>query len=613
MKEQTVKISDFIDKNNNNISWIACGIIITLFAVFGVFYQFAPKDLTWFHFLKEHIAVSILLTAATFIIVCLLLRFLFSLLDRISAGKTDAAETGAVRVPLKRWAAFTGVILLLWLPYIIAVSPGTVAGLDYCWQLAQGCGVLPLSGHHPVLGSIVFGSLYRIGFAFGGADCGILFTMIFQCVLMAAVLGYCVSALSCLGLPRTAAVILTAVFGIDPVISLHAIWAVKDSIFSSIAVLFFFGIFLRIYSVRHHIAVPKPGSMPALILLAVLISLYRNGTAVIAAAALISVVLYELHKVRGKRTNKVYINAFLPLLIFCVCISGWSLVLKEADVYPSDMRESVGMPVRQIMKSLEKEPDTFSERDMAILERVYKERIEQGKTLRGMAESDDYDSLVNDYIKPPSLKNKQDMKDYFRVWADVGMKNPVIYSDEALRWSNAYWWPGYDPEMVYYPAPVISVKMFSDSYDMKNKQLKDYFYPLAMSLEEHPDLLNRTIEEAMSGSRCLEHFLDVDFYFPDAANKLIAVTAKAEKVPVLSLLFVPAFYSWILLIGLAWCFSRRKQYEIGLWPVLLCIIMACLSPANGYMRYALPVVLFSFIMLGICMLPGKSYDRNITK
>ena len=84
MKEQTVKISDFIDKNNNNISWIACGIIITLFAVFGVFYQFAPKDLTWFHFLKEHIAVSILLTAAC-IALCILRGLLSDRLKKKSS------------------------------------------------------------------------------------------------------------------------------------------------------------------------------------------------------------------------------------------------------------------------------------------------------------------------------------------------------------------------------------------------------------------------------------------------------------------------------------------------------------------------------------------------
>ena len=587
---------DSMRDNTNNKALAVCGFAFIILAIAGMCLDALAQGRTAFNSANTCIIVVALIAVS----LCGILSKPRDSADSRAHRGIDAETPRTLKVPLKKWGLFSGIVFLCWLPYIILVSPGTIAELDYFWQLMQGCGVLPLSNHHPVFGSLVFGALYQVGSMLGGASGGILMTTLSQAVLMAASIGYCLAMLSHLGLPKPFCVACLLFYGLCPVVMTHAVWAVKDSIFSSIALLFFFGCFLHIYSVKERLRAPALGSMPVLVLLAVLFSIYRNGTTIIAAMMLLMLLVVRYK--HGERRREDLVRGLIPIVVFAVAILSYGLVIEACGVHPTNARESLGMPTRQIMASLKDNPGSFGEEDIETLETIYEERIRSGVSLSEMAQSDDYDALVADYIKPPWIDGHS-LPDYIGVWLRVGIRNPGIYAYEALVGSYAYWWPGYDPVAVFHATPLGSVKQFCVLYDVENKPLREYFYPLPKSLEKQPELLDASLPECMASFPCLDGITAVDYNFPEAVDGIDAFFEQLKEVPGISLVLVPGFYTWIVLLSLAYCVGRKPEYALGLWPILLIVVMACLSPVNGYMRYVLPIVLFSWVLAGICLLP----------
>ena len=86
-----------------------------------------------------------------------------------------------------------------------------------------------------------------------------------------------------------------------------------------------------------------------------------------------------------------------------------------------------------------------------------------------------------------------------------------------------------------------------------------------------------------------------DIHYIDSLSNLRKAYEKASyllwDVPVIGLLYSPAIYSWIVIILLV-MFLRRKRFAaiVPLTPSILNILICIASPVNGLMRYALPVI-----------------------
>ena len=86
-----------------------------------------------------------------------------------------------------------------------------------------------------------------------------------------------------------------------------------------------------------------------------------------------------------------------------------------------------------------------------------------------------------------------------------------------------------------------------------------------------------------------------------------------RTLPILSLLYVLPVYTW-LLIGAAISMAHQKRWrEIALFvPALLSFGVCLISPVNDYLRYFLPIVAMTPLLLAIPGAAEKPRDnRNV--
>ena len=160
-------------------------------------------------------------------------RFMSFLSD---SSRSDSAEKRAFS--LQSFFVRILVLLLCWLPYLLLSLPGTVHG-DYIVQMLQVFGNRSLDSHHPYLTTQLFGLLYRVGINLTGSpDGAILFTVLFQAVMLAASLSFCITVFEARGGQNTLCRCAILFFAITPIFPMFAFDCVKDTV--AVTVLAFF-------------------------------------------------------------------------------------------------------------------------------------------------------------------------------------------------------------------------------------------------------------------------------------------------------------------------------------------------------------------------------------
>lgn len=519
---------------------------------------------------------------------------LYRCMDRASGEPGTVAEKSGLRT----WGLFLGILFAAWLPYLIICFPTVSLGFDYYWQLLQGTGVLPLSNHHPVFGSLVFGALYKIGYLFGGASAGLFFTSLVQVLLMCSCFALFVACLKWMGCPKWFWIALLVLYAACPVFISHGIWVIKDSIFSSLISLFFLQVFMYLQMVRGRLRSFWLIRLPWIAVTGILSSIYRNGILPI----LIFVFLALVWDGRKRKDRKQFKYAWILLAVFLGGNLLWSGVLKIAGVYPTNSREALCMLSRQIVNTLRYQPDSLSEKDRELLEKVYKENGGLKKTIKA------YDVIKADPVKPSYFESTSDMLEYISLWFRLGVRHMGPYLDAFLQGSYGYWYPFYNAEAVNHAIPLNAPEEDFAGDKRKNAKLKNMpLYARNSLIDNGIDIEQTAGDYVREKDPAVAEIYDVRSAFPEAREGLTEFMQKLEGIPVLSMLFVPGFYTWILFLALGYLLSRRK---VGgyLWPLVLIVALCMLSPVNGYMRYFLPVAMIAPFLMGTCMIKEKKDD-----
>ena len=220
-------------QRTERITLIVLAFVLVLMIIPGTYYDMvadAGKSLAGFikGNLSLFLAVFLLFMTACYS----LLRYVYRKLDQYNEIK--------VVVPFQQNKAlyiYWLIIFICWLPYLIICFPASSFGWDYHWQLLQGMGVVPFSNHHPIVSSLIYGLLYKIGFAVCGAYGGLFFTGLFQTTLMSFAMAYGLLTVRRTGANNKVVRCLLIFICICPVFAGHAVWLIKDSIYSSLVVI----------------------------------------------------------------------------------------------------------------------------------------------------------------------------------------------------------------------------------------------------------------------------------------------------------------------------------------------------------------------------------------
>lgn len=559
-------------------------VILAVMLFSGLYFDMAmDTGVTLMGFVKGHLAESffvfILFVAAGYSMIGLLFRWLDRIIFKLSTGNSGRKNRFQSKVLLFYW----GCILICWLPYLIVCFPASSMGWDYFWQLLQGSGVVPLSNHHPIFGSLVYGALYKVGFVFGGAEGGLFFTGLFQTLLMSFSMAYALATARQAGTPALGLSVLTAFTCICPVFASHAVWLIKDSIYSSLLVILLASFF------RLHFGDGREQKrlLAWIILVSVLALLFRKeGIIVVILLHGVSLLISVFDHRKGNAKGQIAL--FAALLAAFISISAGVSRLGVSTSAVS--RESITLLSAQVIDVLRKHPGDLSGRDETVLRNSY-DSIENAMEA--------YSEWGRDPIKLKNLDAHETM-DFLKAWARLGARHPGDYCDSFLRGTSGYWWPFQSPDLISHPTPLYAPEGDFANDGTKNTSAMGHKW-LKLVYEARGTETDKTIGELVEQNNPdLKNIFTVKSAFPEAREWLVNALEKWKGSLLLQIVFVPGFYLWMAIVSLGYLFLRRRKLFFLCLPIMLIVVINSLSPINGYMRYFLPVALTSVLMVGLC-------------
>lgn len=451
------------------------------------------------------------------------------------------------------FAFYTVVILLCWLPVFLAYYPSVFA-YDAEGQLYQVM-ANDYSTHHPLIHTLFLGAFFRLGEKLPGSySSGMALHSIVQLFFMALILGY---ALTVLYRERTSwimRIVLLLFYALFPVNSILAVSTTKDVLFSGLVLLYIVTLD-RWYNGK---AEKTKGFGAGFVLLSALMLLFRNN----AVYAWLVCQPFLLFSARKKGALKRYAAiAAATLFLFGLGSMGLKTAVSAQSGSP---REMLSVPLQQMARTRVMHE---AEIDDAMRQR-----------LDAYLPSEWVSAAYNPYLADP-VKNRAVIHDdpagLIKTWAQLGMKFPLTYVDAFLDNSIGYWY--------------LADKTHSTIYGVGMESGFGY-----LSTD------NRTMP---AGYEIIEHS-----YLPKLRlfmERLISDN-EYQKIPVLSVIFAPAFYWWMLCLYIAFFLYRKEYGMLASAFFLAAYYLTLLLSPTVLIRYMYPFVISSPMML--CMV--SSFFEN---
>ena len=449
------------------------------------------------------------------------------------------------------WLFYSAVIFLCWLPVFLAYYPSVFA-YDAEGQLYQVI-AHDYSTHHPLLHTLFLGAFFRLGGqALGSYSAGMAVHSIVQMLLLAFTFGYTLAYFYRKGVSVYLRIVLLLFYALFPTNSILAISTTKDVLFSALVLLYTIMVYRMSVDgiTNEHINNTDfvKRDWVAYIIICVLLLLFRNNA---VYAYVLSVPFIYLGFLRSKTAKAVplrrrYLIASVGALILFV---AGSFALKTAlGAQNGSPREMLSVPLQQMARTRVKAEKTLSSQMQRELDKYIS--------------SEWVFAAYNPYLADP-VKNRAVVHDdpagLIGTWMKLGLKYPQIYIDAFLDNSIGYWF--------------LEDRTHAQIYGIGTESGFGY-----LSTD------NRVMP---AGCEIVEHS-----YLPGlrtAVERVVSDNAY-QSIPIVRVIFTPAFYWWLLCMYMA-AVIYSKKYRLLLPAVFLVIyyLTLLLSP-TVLIRYMYPFV-----------------------
>lgn len=520
-------------------------ICFSFFMLIGLSYSSLGNWDFIFYSIRQFI-IAFIVFLGFFILFDTLLSALYHLLSTKQPLKKNIIKKFPALIEAYYFAFSFITIAVFWLPYLIFHLPGSVP-YDGYRQINMFFGAEPLSNHHPWLLTLFFGFLFKTGRIISDNWSVFLIT-----VTLFVINALCYAAV-CARIKKWHApfwfnISVLMFFSILPVFGAYSQVVMKDGIFSA-----FFTLFIAIY-IDLCLAYYQNKSRKALLedfvslfIMELLVSLTRNNGFLMVIIA--DIILFFFF------TKKKYKYVFL--LSFAVLLSyyGINSVLASAlHVEPSSKKEMLSVPFQQTARYLKEYPTDITPSEEEAISKIL-----------------DYDNLaekyipeISDHVKDTYKNNvtNRDLFNYFKAWGTMFLRHPGVYFQATFHNTYGYYYP-------FHNCDVLGAYQF-------------YIQGPPLATGE----------------------FDIHYIVPERIRSIIDRYAQLwRQFPGLALLTNPGTYTWVLLIlGGYLCFCRSYRRIMALIPAFLNIIVCILSPVNGYLRYAIPLIACTPVLLYWCLI-----------
>lgn len=518
-------------------------VLAVLFSLLTTVYA-SMQDVNTF---RRPALLAFLLHLAGYAVCCyVLLTALFSYFDRpLKQNGEDGPISGK-----KLFFQACGVLLLLWLPYVIMCFPGN-AMYDTGISVLYSLGIDRSNVNNPFFQTFLYGLVYQLGVWLGNVNIGVFIYCMVQTLLFAAIFSYGVVLLKTMGAPSWLRICTLLLYGLLPVFPLYALTMGKDSNFA--LCLLCFSILLLQLVTGDGKFFSDTKKVCGLILTSILLGLLRNQAYLIAVVCLLAVSL-----TRAGRPGRKQLWLLIVSVLVVNLTLPWVLQIPKTDV-----SESWSVPLQQTAYYANRYENEITEEDRAAIDKVVP-----------------YEAL---YSYNPGISDP--VKDQFDDSADA----------EAIRGYFSVWWKHF----LTHPAAYLKA-FWLNSYA--------YYCPSA----ERSDIRSRVHLGYRMSSALFEQTEFEPNTNPELSSAA-AMDAFITRLPVMGLLQKIGIYTWAMLTAAVYLLSRKQySYLISMCPMLFVFIGDCFSPVNGYFRYAFPmIVCVPIICLGVIFAAKKQAGNDI--
>ncbi len=470
------------------------------------------------------------------------------------------------RRPLGQVRVFYGaVIFLCWLPVFLAYYPSVFAydAEGQLYQVIAG----DYSTHHPLLHTLFMGAFFRLGGAVGSYPFGMAVHSAVQMLLLAASFGWALGYLYERRIPRWLRGLLLAFYALHPANSVLSVSTTKDVLFSAL-VLLYTVLLCRMLVGRG----TGNKEAPAYVILSTLLLLFRNNAvyAFIVSVPLVYAGLRKWH-VAEEGEKRSTAGSYLALsavafVLYGVCGMGLRAVTHAQSGSP---REMLSVPLQQ-MARVRVEED-------AHMEPALRQEVEKYLSSEWVFAA--YDPHLADPVKNRAVIH-DDPAGLIRTWINMGLRYPTIYVDAFLDNSVGYWY------------------------------LEDVTHAQVYGIGTESGFGYRSTDTRTMPAGCE---IVPDSYLPGIRSLMEKVVSDNayQKIPVLRIVFAPAFYWWMLCLYLATAIYQ-KRYKM-LLPVCFLTVYyftLLLSP-TVLIRYMYPFVATVPVMFSLLVTTsGRGEDES---
>ncbi len=435
------------------------------------------------------------------------------------------------------WLAF-GVILLCWLPVIIAYFPG-ITGYDMDFQMAQlreGA----YSSHHPLLHTLFIGLFWKLGALLGNESAGYGAHTVVQAVLLAASIAYALRWLNALGCHKGFWYALLAYFALSPQHAILAMSGTKDVLFAA-AMLVCVVELCRLLGEPERRA--RKGVLAWDAAVIALTGLLRNN-AVYSLALLLLVSAIFFRRRLGRRVLCVMLAGMLA------AVGGAAVLEKATRASSVSVREMLSIPCQQLARVYDKHgldvPVGYEIREI-------------------LPDAENYAPDRADFTKRSAKVTTPDrLMRFLKLWAREALHYPIEYIDAFLYNTRGYW----DMQDV----------SFATTYDEVPGS------PVGCLVLGH---------NPVTGIRRWHALPEVE-----ALCRELFTLNGYQRFPVLWMLMHPALYTWMLGFVLAWAVWQRRREVLLPACVLLAYLLTLLIGPCALIRYQYDLMLSAPILLG---------------
>lgn len=478
------------------------------------------------------------------------------------AGATSDAVPTPRRSPWAAWLAAAAIIFVCWLPYLVALYPGTLSN-DTFEQLAMYYSTFVtgqefrLADHHPLFDTLCMGFVVHAGeHVFGSVKAGVFLYVMLQAaatsLTLAATVVYarrrlCLSALWCR--------VLVGAYALFPLFPLLAANMSKDSFFGWVFVLFVLGM-MEVCRTRGAVLSSRR-FLIVFVAVTLLSCLTRKlGIYLTVGSLLVLIVVVAIKSRRARRVAstaadsnaahaRLWRRAWIPLV--CAAALMWVVLplgFRAVGVMSGGTQEMLSIPFQQTGLYVTRHADDMTDGEAEAID-----------TLLDMSTlADRYSPGSADGVKGYSnLGTTSAYLHYLQAWLAEGPRHPKTYAD-AFGATTAGW---YTTE----PIAVLFDSSWHSSYE-----------PDVMPVEFWEHEGNGAAASALAG-----------FY------------EAWEATPVFNLLIATGSYvTFLPVLALSVLMTRRRPYGIAalvpLAGLVAGVFVSPLSTGAEAMRYALPFV-----------------------